>query len=32
MIGDALEFRPGYSAVLALFTSEYVAKEYVGGE
>ncbi len=32
MIGDTIEFRPGYSAVLALFTSEYVAKEYVGGE
>lgn len=31
-IGDAIEFRPGYSAVLGLFTSEYVLKEYVGGE
>ena len=31
-IGDAIEFRPGYSAVLALFTSEYVAKEYIGAE
>jgi predicted amino acid racemase len=31
-IGDAIEFRPGYSAVLGLFTSEYVAKEFVGGE
>jgi predicted amino acid racemase len=32
MIGDAIEFRPGYSAVLALFTSPYVSKEYVGVE
>ena len=32
MIGDAIEFRPGYSAVLGLFTSEYVRKQYVGGE
>jgi len=31
-IGDAIEFRPGYSAVLALFTSPYVRKEFVGGE
>jgi len=31
-IGESIEFRPGYSAVLALFTSEYVRKEYVGGE
>lgn len=31
-IGDAIEFRPGYSAVLALFTSEYVAKAYIGSE
>jgi predicted amino acid racemase len=30
-IGEALLFRPGYSAVLALFTSEYVRKEFVGG-
>jgi predicted amino acid racemase len=31
-IGDAIEFRPGYSAVLALFTSPYVRKEFVGGK
>lgn len=31
-IGDAIEFRPGYSAVLALCTSAYVRKEYVGAE
>jgi predicted amino acid racemase len=31
-IGDAIVFRPGYSAVLGLFTSEYVRKEFVGGE
>jgi predicted amino acid racemase len=29
-IGDAISFVPGYSAALALFTSPYVAKEYVG--
>lgn len=29
-IGDAIEFTPGYSATLALFTSPYVRKEYVG--
>jgi len=31
-IGDAIEFWPGYSAVLGLFTSPYVRKEYLGGE
>jgi predicted amino acid racemase len=30
-IGDAVSFTPGYSAALALFTSPYVAKEFVGG-
>jgi predicted amino acid racemase len=29
-IGDMLAFVPGYSATLALFTSPYVCKEYVG--
>lgn len=29
-IGEAIAFTPGYSAVLALFTSAYVDKEYVG--
>ncbi len=29
--GDAIEFIPGYSATLALFTSAYVRKEFVGG-
>ena len=29
-IGEAIEFLPGYSAVLALFTSEYVGKAYRG--
>jgi predicted amino acid racemase len=29
-IGEPIEFRPGYAATLALFTSEYVRKEYVG--
>lgn len=29
-IGDAIEFVPGYSATLALFTSGYVSKRYVG--
>ena len=29
-IGDAIEFVPGYSAALALFTSAYVRKEFVG--
>jgi predicted amino acid racemase len=29
-IGDAISFVPGYSAALALFTSPYVEKEYVG--
>jgi ornithine racemase len=29
-IGDAIEFVPGYSATLALFTSAYVRKEFVG--
>lgn len=28
-IGDAIEFRPGYSATLALFTSPYVEKRFV---
>lgn len=28
-LGEALEFVPGYSATLALFTSPYVAKEFV---
>ena len=28
-IGDAIEFVPGYSAALALFTSGYVRKEFV---
>ena len=28
-IGDAIEFRPGYSATLGLFTSEYVEKRFV---
>lgn len=27
-VGDAIEFVPGYSATLALFTSAYVRKEY----
>jgi len=31
-IGEAIRFRPGYSATLALFTSPYVVKEWVGGE
>ncbi len=31
-IGDALEFAPGYSATLGLFTSPYVAKVFVGGD
>jgi ornithine racemase len=30
-IGDALEFRPGYSATLGLCTSPYVRKEFMGG-
>jgi len=30
-IGDAIEFTPGYSATLALFTSAYVRKEFIGG-
>jgi len=29
-IGDAIEFTPGYSAALALFTSAYVRKEFLG--
>ena len=29
-IGDSISFVPGYSAMLALFTSPYVAKEYTG--
>jgi ornithine racemase len=29
-VGDAIEFVPGYSAVLGLFTSRYVGKAYVG--
>ncbi len=29
-IGEAIEFVPGYSATLALFTSPYVRKEYLG--
>jgi len=28
-IGDALEFRPGYSATLGLFTSPYVEKRFI---
>ena len=28
-IGDAIEFRPGYSATLGLFTSPYVDKRFV---
>ena len=31
-VGESIEFRPGYSAALALCTSEYVRKVYVGGE
>jgi ornithine racemase len=31
-IGQAIEFVPGYSAVLQLFTSPYVGKEFLGGE
>jgi predicted amino acid racemase len=31
-IGEAIEFVPGYSAVLQLFTSPYVGKEFLGGE
>jgi len=27
-IGDAIEFRPGYSATLGLFTSRYVEKRF----
>ncbi len=30
-IGEPLVFVPGYSSTLRLFTSPYVAKEYVGG-
>lgn len=30
-IGESLRFVPGYSATLALFTSPYVDKAYVGG-
>lgn len=30
-IGEPIAFVPGYSSVLALFTSPYVAKEFVGG-
>jgi len=30
-IGQAIEFVPGYSATLALFTSPYVVKEWIGG-
>ncbi len=30
-IGDAIEFRPGYSATLRLFTSRYVLKEHLNG-
>jgi len=29
-VGDAIEFVPGYSAVLALFTSRYVDKTFLG--
>lgn len=29
-IGEAIEFTPGYSATLALFTSAYVRKEFLG--
>lgn len=32
VVGESIEFRPGYSATLALCTSEYVRKEYAGGE
>jgi len=31
-VGEAIRFLPGYSATLALFTSPYVVKEWVGGE
>ncbi len=31
-VGEPIRFVPGYSATLALFTSEYVAKEWVGAE
>jgi len=31
-IGETIKFRPGYGATLALFTSPYVAKEWVGGD
>jgi len=30
-VGEAIAFIPGYSAMLALFTSPYVAKEFVRG-
>jgi ornithine racemase len=30
-VGDSLTFVPGYSATLSLFTSRYVAKDYIGG-
>jgi predicted amino acid racemase len=29
-IGEAIEFVPGYSSVLQLFTSPYVAKRFIG--
>ena len=31
-LGDAIGFVPSYAATLALFTSPYVAKEWVGGQ
>jgi predicted amino acid racemase len=31
VVGESISFVPGYSAALALFTSPYVEKEYVGG-
>jgi len=30
-VGDSIAFVPGYSATLQLFTSRYVAKEFIGG-
>ena len=30
-LGEAIVFVPNYAATLALFTSPYVAKEFVGG-
>jgi len=31
-VGDEIRFTPGYSAVLALFTSAYIRKEFVSGD